>query len=273
MRDEQKTEVLMDIAEGVATITLNAPQRRNALTPEMADAMIAAFDRADADDTVGAVVILGAGGHFCSGAELGEAARMMANPLDPVVYDGTSRIYEAFVRAGHLKAPVIAAVRGAVVGAGMNLMLAADLRIVSRTARILSGFLRLGVHPGGGHMMLLAATTNPQAACAMALCSEEIDGDRAQSIGLAWAAVDDALVQDHAMALARKAASDPALARATIRTLRATAAEHHARWPQALQAERATQLWSMKRAGESRSNTNQPLRPSVSSVRNLKGNT
>ena len=58
MRDEQKIEVLMDVAEGVATITLNAPQRRNALTPEMADAMITAFDRADADETVGAVVIL-----------------------------------------------------------------------------------------------------------------------------------------------------------------------------------------------------------------------
>jgi enoyl-CoA hydratase/carnithine racemase len=267
MHAELTSEVLMDIAHGVATITLNAPQRRNALTPDMADAMISAFDQVDADENVGAVVIQGAGGHFCAGAELGEAARMLADPLDPVIYDGTSRIYEAFVRVGQLRAPVIAAVRGAAVGAGMNLLLAADLRVVSRTARILSGFLRLGVHPGGGHMMLLAATTNPQAACALSVFSEEIDGDRAQAIGLAWAAVDDALVQDHAMALARKAAADPALARATIRTLRATAAEHHARWPQALQAERATQLWSMKRAGQRRADSTQPLRPPGASSR------
>lgn len=261
MHAESNPEVQMSIAFGVATITLNAPQRRNSLTPAMADAMIAAFDQADADETVGAVVLQGAGGHFCAGAELGEAARMMADPLSPDVYDGTSRIYEAFVRAGHLRAPVIAAVRGAAVGAGMNLMLAADMRVVSRTARLLSGFLRLGVHPGGGHMLLMSATSNPQAACAMALCGEEINGDRALAIGLAWAAVDDEQVHDHAMALARKAAADPALARATIRTLRATATQHRANWPQALQAERATQLWSMRRAGQRRADPTQPLRP------------
>ncbi len=261
MHAEAGSEVLMDVAHGVATITLNAPQRRNALTPGMADAMIAAFDRADGDESVGAVVIQGAGGHFCAGAELGEAARMMADPLDPQIYDGTSRIYEAFVRAGHLRAPVIAAVRGAAVGAGMNLLLAADVRVVSKTARLLSGFLRLGVHPGGGHMMLLAATTNAQAACAMALFGQEIDGERAQAIGLAWAAVDDAQVEDQAMAMARKAAVAPALARATIRTLRATASERLARWPQALQAERAAQLWSMRRAGQLRADPTRPLRP------------
>ncbi len=241
-------DVLLDISEGVATLTLNAPARRNALTPGMADAMLGMFDRVDADPTVGAVVIQGAGGHFCAGADLGEAGRMLANPLDPAVYDGTSRIYEAFVRAGHLSAPVIAAVRGAAVGAGMNLLLAADLRIVATNARLLSGFLRLGVHPGGGHMMLLSATSNVQAACAMALCGEEIDGLRAREIGLAWAAVADEEVEASARALALKAAADPELARATIRTLRATSSDRLARWPQALQAERGTQIWSMQRA-------------------------
>lgn len=242
-------DVLLDISEGVATLTLNAPARRNALTPAMADAMVAAFDRADADPSVGAVVIQGAGGHFCAGADLGEAARMLADPLQPEVYDGTSRIYEAFVRAGHLRAPVIAAVRGAAVGAGMNLLLAADLRVVATNARLLSGFARLSVHPGGGHMLLLASTTNAQAACAMAVFGEEIDGQRACEIGLAWAAVDDADVQAYARRLALKAGKDPELSRAIIRTLRATASQRHALWGQALQSERATQLWSMRRAG------------------------
>lgn len=241
--------VVLAKAEGVATVTLNRPAQRNALTPEMADAMVQAFAEIDADPAIGAAVIQGAGGHFCAGADLGEAARMFADPLDPQVYDGTSRIYEAFVRAGRLAVPVVAAVRGAAVGAGMNLLLATDLRIVAREARLLSGFLRLGVHPGGGHMMLLAEAAGPQAAAAMALFGEEIDGATAQAIGLAWVALPDEEVESHAQALARRAARDPELARATVRTLRATASAKEREWARALQAERAVQLWSMRRAG------------------------
>lgn len=241
--------IRLDRRDGVATLTLDRPAQRNALTPAMADEMLAAFADIDADPTIGAAVIQGAGGHFCAGADLGEAARMFADPLDAQVYDGTSRIYEAFVRAGRLAVPVVAAVRGAAVGAGMNLMLAADLRIVARDARLLSGFLRLGVHPGGGHMMLLAEAAGPQAAAAMALFSEEIDGTHAQALGLAWAAVPDGEVEGHAQALARRAARDPELARAAVRTLRETASDKPREWARALQAERAVQLWSMRRAG------------------------
>jgi enoyl-CoA hydratase len=246
------SDVLYEVAGGVAVITLNAPERRNALTPDMANRMIQAFDAADADKSVGAVVIKGAGGSFCAGAELGTAAKMFADPLDESVYDGTSRVYESFYRAGRLHAPVIAAVRGAAVGAGMNLMLAADLRVVADNARLLSGFFRLGVHPGGGHMMLLAESATPDAACAMALFGEEIDGKRAQQLGLAWTSLPDPQVEDKAMALARYAAADPELARAVVRTMRLTAGRKESAWGVALQAERAAQLWAMRRVGKRR---------------------
>jgi enoyl-CoA hydratase len=193
-------EVLLDKHAGVATLTLNRPAQRNALTPAMADEMVAALSEIEADAAIGAAVIRGAGGHFCAGADLGEAARMFADPLEPAVHEGTSRIYEAFVRAGHLAVPVVAAVRGAAVGAGMNLLLAADLRVVSNQARLLSGFLRLGVHPGGGHMLLLAEAAGAQAAAAMAVFGEEIDGSTAQALGLAWAALPDEEVEPHAQA-------------------------------------------------------------------------
>ena len=242
-------EVVLQIAAGVATITLDAPQRRNALTPGMADAMVEVFGEVNRNRDVGAVVIRGAGGSFCAGADLGEAAKMFADPLEPAVYDGTTRIYNAFVQAGRLEAPVIAAVRGAAVGAGMNLALAADLRIVADNARLISGFLRLGVHPGGGHMMLLAETAGVEAACAMALFGQEIDGRRARELGLAWDSVPDAQVEALAQQLAARAAADPELARATVRTFRATASRKHADWAAALQAERAPQLWSMHRKG------------------------
>lgn len=252
MQSETASEVLYEVDGGVAVITLNAPARRNALTPAMADRMIQAFDAADADRSVGAVVIRGAGGAFCAGAELGTAEKMFADPLDPPVYDGTTRVYESFYRAGRLHAPVIAAVRGAAVGAGMNLMLAADVRIVADNARLLSGFFRIGTHPGGGHMMLLAESSTLDATCAMALFGEEIDGRRAQQLGLAWASLPDEQVEDKAMAMARYAAKDPDLSRTIVRTMRLTAGAKSAQWGVALQAERAAQIWAMRRVGRKR---------------------
>jgi enoyl-CoA hydratase len=246
------SEVLYAVDGGVAVITLNAPERRNALTPAMADEMVAAFDAADTDQRVGAVVIKGSGGSFCAGAARGETNKMFSDPLDEAVYNGTSRIYESFFRAGHLKAPVIAAIRGAAVGAGMNLLLAADVRIVADNARLLSGFFRLGVHPGGGHMMLLAEASTPDAASAMAVFGEEIDGTRAQQLGLAWVSLPDDQVEEKAMAMARYAAADPELSRSIIRTMRLTGGRKGTDWGIALQAERATQLWAMRRAGRKR---------------------
>jgi len=252
MTTDTEPEVLYQVDAGVAVVTLNAPARRNALTPAMADALVAAFDAADADPAVGAVVILGAGRSFCAGAELGSTEKMFEDPLDPDVYDGTSRVYDAFYRVGLLKAPVIAAVQGAAVGAGMNLLLAADVRIVADDARLLSGFLRIGTHPGGGHMMLLAEHASLDTACAMAIFGEEIDGRRALQLGLAWASVPEAELKDKAMALARYAARDPELARTAVRSMRLTAGAKSREWSLALQAERAAQTWAMKRVGRRR---------------------
>lgn len=246
------SEVLYEVEAGVAVVTLNAPARRNALTPAMAGELITAFEAADADPAVGAVVILGAGQSFCAGAELGSTEKMFEDPLDPDVYDGTSRVYDAFYRVGQLRAPVIAGVQGAAVGAGMNLLLAADVRIVADDARLFSGFLRIGTHPGGGHMMLLAELATLDAACAMAVFGEEIDGRRALQLGLAWASVPQAEVQAKAMAMARYAAKDPALARVAVRTLRLTAGAKSREWALALQAERAAQTWAMRRVGRKR---------------------
>jgi enoyl-CoA hydratase len=252
MQSESGKEVIYETDGGVATVTLNAPGRRNALTPAMAEEMLQAFDAADADPSIGAVIIRGAGGSFCAGAELGSTERMFADPLEPAVYDGTTRVYESFCRAGRLRAPVIAAVRGAAVGAGMNLLLAADVRIVADNARLLSGFFRLGTHPGGGHMMLMAETATLDAVCAMAVFGEEIDGLRAQQLGLAWASVPDGEVEAKAMTMARYAAKDPELARTVIHTMRMTAGEKAAKWNLALQAERAAQTWAMRRIGRKR---------------------
>jgi enoyl-CoA hydratase len=138
-------------------------------------------------------------------------------------------------------------VRGGAVGAGVNLAFATDLRIVSREAKIISGFLPIGLHPGGGHGVLLGRTGQREAAAAMALFGEGIDGARAAELGLAWQAVDDNEVEGVAAALAARAAKDPELARRTASSMRAEWGPPGLPWPAALELERASQMWSMRR--------------------------
>ena len=187
---------------GVALLTLNAPERRNALTVAMADELVAACEALDADPEVGAVVVRGEGGFFCAGGDRATLDAAGRDPADPEVYAGLGAVYRSFARVGELEAPTVAAVRGGAVGAGLNLMLATDLRIVARDAKVISGFLPIGLHPGGGHGALLGRTGAREAAAAMALFGERIDGERAAALGLAWLAVDDGDVEETAIELA-----------------------------------------------------------------------
>jgi enoyl-CoA hydratase len=241
-------EVLLEIDEGVAVVTLNAPQRRNALTPAMAGELMAAFDEVDARTEVGAVVVRGVGKSFCAGGDVQTLADAGRDPAAPDAYTGMSAIYDSFYRLGQVKAPTIAAVRGSAVGAGMNMLLATDLRIVARDARLLCGFLKRGMHPGGGHFVILSRLVGREAAAAMALFGEEVDGERAVRLGLAWETVDDAAVEDRARELAARVAADPALARVSAGNFRKETGPPHVSWEVATQFERPAQMWSMRRS-------------------------
>src|SRR5919109_3719785 len=136
-------EVELEVADGIAVITLNAPERRNAFVPPMVHDMLAICDEVDADSSVGAVVIKASGESFCAGAHRGVLAAAGRDPAEPERFNELGLTYRAFVRVGDMQAPTIAAVRGHAVGAGVNLMLATDLRIIAETARIIAGFLRI----------------------------------------------------------------------------------------------------------------------------------
>ncbi len=236
----------MERSGGVATLVLDAPGRRNALTTAMARAVVAACDELDADPSVGAVVVSG-GPFFCAGADRAVLAEAGADPAAPAAYADIGAIYRAFERVGELAAPTIAAVRGGAVGAGLNLLLATDLRIVARDARLVSGFLPIGLHPGGGHGLLLARGAGRETAAALALFGARIDGTRAVELGLAWAAVDDADVDATALELAEVPGADPELARATARSVRAEQGPPALPWRAAVELERAAQMWSLRR--------------------------
>jgi enoyl-CoA hydratase len=246
--------------DGVATITLDAPERRNALTVEMAEELVAACEELDADTSVGAVVLRGAGGFFCAGGDRDTLDAAGRDPASPETYSAIGAVYRSFARVGELEAPTIAAVRGGAVGAGLNLMLATDLRIVAPDARIISGFLQIGLHPGGGHGALLGRSGTREAAAALARTGERavpastrspfgerIDGTRAAELGLAWAAVEDDDVEATAHELAARAAADPELARRTAASLHTVLGPPALPWGAALELERASQMWSMRR--------------------------
>jgi enoyl-CoA hydratase len=240
-------EITLERDGGVAVLTLNAPARRNALTVDMADALVEACQAVDADPAVGAVVVRGEGGSFGAGGDRDTLAAAGDDPAAPEIYTGMGRIYRSFARVGELEPPTVAAVQGGAVGAGLNLLLATDLRVVARDASIASGFLPIGLHPGGGHGALLGRAGSREAAAGLALFGQRIGGELAVALGLAWEAVDPADVDARARELAAVPAADPELARRTARSLRTVLGPPALPWAAALELERGAQMWSMRR--------------------------
>lgn len=243
---ELAPEITYAAVDGVAVVTLDAPERRNALSVPMARELAQAARRAEADPGVGALVVTG-GRHFCAGAVREVLAQAGRDPAEDAAYRDLEAVYDAFTTVGSIGIPTVAAVRGAAVGAGLNLALAADVRLVSRTTRLLPGFAQLGIHPGGGHFTLLARSAGREAAAAMGLFGEEVDGERAVALGLAWAAYDDGDVEPQALALAARVARDPDLARRVVASFRRETAAGGVPWEVAVELERSPQMWSLRR--------------------------
>lgn len=159
-----------------------------------------------------------------------------------------STLYDSFVKFGFLEVPTVAAVRGGAVGAGLNLALAADVRVVADNASLVPGFIRLGYHPGGGHMHLLNRVAGPDAAAAIGMMGATIDGTRAAQIGLAWTTCPDAEVETCARDLLTLIAKDPALVRHAKRSYLYQTRAAGTEWHTSVQIERVAQMWSFARA-------------------------
>lgn len=229
--------VLLDIANGVATITLNNPDERNTMTAPMVAEIIAAMDRIESDNAIGALVVTGTAPAFCAGANLGNLAEADGESLGV--------IYEGFLRIARSPLPTIAAVNGAAVGAGMNLALGCDVRIAAKRAKFDTRFLQLGIHPGGGHTWMLRRIVGPQVTAATVLFGEVLDGAEAQRVGLAYRCVDDADLLAVAQELAARAASAPReLVIETKKTIAAMADVHTHK--DAVARELTPQLWSTR---------------------------
>jgi enoyl-CoA hydratase len=240
------------ISDGVARIVLDGKPTRNALDQRSAAELVAACATIDADPSVGVATIAGAHGTFCSGAVRDVLAGLAGEPAH-VAYEELGALYQAFQHVGQLKVPTIAVIEGAAVGAGLNLALAADLRIAVDDAPLVSGFAQVGIHPGGGHFYLIARLAGREAAAAMGMFARPLTGRDAKAKGLVWDAVPAADLDDAVAAACWSLRSDPSLARAIKASLNLTTPGLDA-WATATEVERARQLWSLTRP--------RPTRPS-----------
>ena len=213
----QSDLVLFSVDDYVAVITVNDPDRRNAVTNEMSVRLRAAVERAEADPDVHAVVVTGAGKAFCAGADLSALGAAGSGPAESAL----QRVYDGFMAVGNCRLPTIAAVNGAAVGAGLNLALAADVRIAGPAALFDARFQKLGLHPGGGATWMLQRAVGPQVARAALLFGMRFDAESAVRYGLALSVADDPVAAALELA-AGPAAAPRELVLATKATMRAT---------------------------------------------------
>jgi enoyl-CoA hydratase len=229
--------ITLEVADRVAVLTLNDPDRRNVVSNALNDAILAAMDELEARSDVGALIVTGAGSAFCAGADLEDLANCDSEEKLRTIYSG-------FLRLAGSSLPTVAAVNGPAVGAGLNLALACDVILAGASARFDTRFLQIGLHPGGGNTWRLRRITDLQSTMAMVLFGEVIDGPRAAEIGLAWRCVPDADLLAEAQTLAARAAAGPP---ELVRRMKATILGMDAvtNSDDAVSAEIGPQLWSL----------------------------
>lgn len=192
--------------QGVLTLTLNRPERLNAINDDMLDELTAFLRNADGDRTIGAVVLTGAGRAFCSGQDLRAAAEQGDVDIGAKLRDH----YAPAIRAMRsLHKPVLAAVNGPAAGAGFSLALAADLRIAAESATFVQAFVRIGLIPDAGSTYFLPRLIGPARAAELMMLGEPVDAQRALDIGLINRVVPDAMLLTTTLALAARLARGP----------------------------------------------------------------
>lgn len=213
---EAFTCVLYAVTDRVARISLNRPERRNALNRRAYDEIEAAFRHASADPDVRCVVVTGADPAFCSGEDVKEMMTGDASPAPPrsrETYEATP----AAMAAMDCAKPVIAAVNGAAVGWGMELALFADIRIASQRAVFAELFIKRGLICDVGGLMRLPALVGPAKAAELLFTGETIDAREALRIGLVSEVVAHEALMTRALDLAARIAANPPLALAAMK--------------------------------------------------------
>ena len=220
------SEVLLTRREGaVLVLSNNNPAARNALSPEFYAALTQALAQAEADPSVGAIVLTGEGGHFCSGGDLRQLARRRELPVEErrAKLEG---LHDLIRTVRDCPKPVIAAVEGAAAGAGLSLALACDLLVAAKNAVFSVAYVKVGLTPDGGATAFLAEFVSRQVLTELCLTGERISGERMHALGCINRLTETGAALPAALALAQQLAQGPEVATARIKTL-CRVAHHH----------------------------------------------
>jgi enoyl-CoA hydratase/carnithine racemase len=200
------------VADRVATIRLNRPERKNAFTMEMVDAWAEALDEVHHDPAVRVLVLTGTGDTFCSGVDLERRLDgTVATPLSRKQIL-SERVHRIPLLMESLDKPVIAAINGPAVAAGLDMALMCDIRIMARSARLSEGYIKIGLVPGDGGCYYLPRLVGTARALELLLTGDFIGAEEAARIGLVNRVVDDADLEQEVQALARRIADNPPVA-------------------------------------------------------------
>ena len=196
------------VAEGVATITLNRPEKLNSFTARMAEEAIHALNTAKAAEAVRAIVITGEGRAFCAGQDLAEATAPGIR-----IEDVVEKQYNAIIRIlRQMPKPVLASVNGVAAGAGANLAYACDLTFAAESAVFVQSFIHIGLIPDSGGTFTLPRLVGMQQAFGQMILADKLSAAKAAEMGMIWKAVPDAELQNEVMTVAKKLATMPTLA-------------------------------------------------------------
>lgn len=211
--------LIFEVADGIATMTMNRPEKLNAFTDEMLHGLVAALDECDARDDVRAVILTGAGRGFSSGGDIGG----MGEATDRRPHLTKTHIWndiQAFPkRAARFEKPLIAAINGAAIGGGMDLALACDIRIAGESARFSETYAKIGLLPGGGGAYFLPRLVGKARALELLWTADFLDAAAALEIGLVNHVYPDDQLLEEATKLAKRIAAMPPLSIRLIKRL------------------------------------------------------
>lgn len=209
--------IILSISRGVATITLNRPDKLNSFTDAMHAELRAAFKLIGKDDAIRAVLLTGAGRGFCAGQDLSDRAMGDGNST-PDLGATLDKNYNPLIRTiRNLPMPVVCAVNGVAAGAGANLALACDIILAAKSASFIQAFCKIGLIPDAGGTWMLPRLIGLGRAQALAMLGEKVTAEQAEQWGMIWKSVDDAQLLQEATTLAEHVATQPTQAYALMK--------------------------------------------------------
>lgn len=207
----EEKAVLLDVQDGIATITLNRPKNLNGINLALIAELIGALDTAKTDESVRSVIITGSGRAFCAGGDV-VGHPSLSSPDAVQRYKYVSEAQEVILKVRRLSKPVIGAINGHASGAGLDLALACDLRILAEDAVLTEVYARVGLMSDWGGSYFLPRLVGLGKAMELLLTSDDIDAQEALRIGLVNRVVPKEKLMEEATALAMRFAKGPALA-------------------------------------------------------------